>query len=78
MPDANNVDKNNELSIFGNTNITNSDSIKQIKEKITKIQDALESLTNKISKQKEQELEKYNTTKTALEQLIKEIGRAHV
>jgi len=72
LPDANNVDKNNELSIFGNTNITNSDSIKQIKEKITKIQDALESLTNKISKQKEQELEKYNTTKTALEQLIKD------
>ena len=72
LPDANNVDKNNELSIFGNTNITNSDSIKQIKEKITKIQDALESLTNKISKQKEQELEKYNTTKKALEDLIKD------
>ncbi|MGC7156124.1 hypothetical protein ACP0BU_02435 [Metamycoplasma hominis] len=70
LPDANNVDKNNELNIFGNTNITNSDSIKQIKEKIAKIQNALESLTNKISKQKEQELEKYNTTKTALEQLI--------
>ena len=72
LPDANNVDKKDELSIFGNTNITNSDSIKQIKEKITKIQNALESLTNKISKQKEQELEKYNTTKTALEQLIKD------
>uniref|UniRef100_UPI001939E518 hypothetical protein n=1 Tax=Metamycoplasma hominis TaxID=2098 RepID=UPI001939E518 len=72
LPDANNVDKNNELSIFGNTNITNSDSIKQIKEKITKIKDALESLTNKISKQKEQELEKYNTTKKALEDLIKD------
>ncbi|QKX40636.1 hypothetical protein HU160_02105 [Metamycoplasma hominis] len=70
LPDANNVDKKDELSIFGNTSITNSDSIKQIKEKIVKIQNALESLTNKISKQKEQELEKYNTTKTALEQLI--------
>ncbi|WP_153986957.1 hypothetical protein [Metamycoplasma hominis] len=71
LPDANNVDKKDELSIFGNTSITNSDSIKQIKEKIAKIQDALKSLTNKISKQKEQELEKYNTTKAALEQLIK-------
>ncbi|MEX1818268.1 hypothetical protein VZ236_02765 [Metamycoplasma hominis] len=70
LPDANNVDKKDELSIFGNTSITNGDSIKQIKEKIVKIQNALESLTNKISKQKEQELEKYNTTKTALEQLI--------
>ncbi|WP_158532124.1 hypothetical protein [Metamycoplasma hominis] len=72
LADANNVDKKDELSIFGNINITNSDSIKQIKEKITKIQNALKSLTDKISKQKEQELEKYNTTKTALEQLIKD------
>lgn len=70
--DATYVDKNDELIILNNTNITNSDSIKQIKEKMARIQNASKSLTNKISKQKERELEKYNIAKTALEQLIKD------
>ncbi len=68
--EAKDVDKQPEIDIFNNTNLTNKDLIKDIESKTKTIEDAIESLTKKINDKKDNLLKDFNDAKKKLQDLI--------
>ncbi|RCJ00209.1 hypothetical protein DSL65_01825, partial [Metamycoplasma hominis] len=67
--EANDVDKQPEIDIFNNTNLTNKDLIKDIESKTKTIEDAIESLTKKINDKKPKENIEYDGLEKIREQI---------
>ena len=67
--EAKDVDKQAEIDIFNNTNLTNKDLIKDIESKTKTIEDAIESLTKKINDKKPKENIEYEGLEKIREQI---------